>query len=328
MTEYLRPTYKSVISILLLIFIYSTNALSASNAVDRFDHNCVVSSVLIEQSEACSIYMLEDENGVVIFQVIAAVATAWLPEIVEGFCERTIGDPDICNAVFDVTSMVVTLRGTQIFKGITRGLSSSLRWMANRHPITSKATVEATTYKIASGIKTVFELYKERCSRGKGIPWESVDNYESAGTFKTAYHSFYTYKECKYASITGNRVNFRTTPSIETYNKIEPQLTYGQRVSIIGHQVPSGGEDLRIVDSKTTFYYGYDESFLIEKGIAVKYLGSYNSSYDLVLLDMKDGTTKRGRINKYRLSRMDNKTWYKVRANGRVGWVYEDFVGV
>ncbi len=146
-----------------------------ANTFNSFDYKNIFCVDVLEDSESCSIVVLYDEEGNYIINVIAAVATVFLPEVVGGICKRTIGDPDICNSVYDVTSALVSIKGRRIYKGVTKGLSRSLNWVANKGSYKSKATIETTSYNIASGLKTVFETYRHQCSYGNGIPWESIN---------------------------------------------------------------------------------------------------------------------------------------------------------
>jgi len=120
---------------------------------------------ILNSSEVCDIVMIETKEGT-IFNVIAAIATELLPEAAKGVCDATIGEPDACNVVYAVTSALVTINGTKIYKGISRGLT----WVANRGLTRSKATVETQTYQKAKKVSEVFEFYK----RTKCIDWESI----------------------------------------------------------------------------------------------------------------------------------------------------------
>ena len=114
----------------------------------------------------------------------------YLPETTRGLCNATIGDPDVCNAVYDVTSTLVDIRGVKIFKGVTRGLG----WIANRGKSVSKATVEASTYQRAKKVKQVFQFYKDmQC-----MEWASIYDQNNSIYYadtKTTY-MFYTNSPC------------------------------------------------------------------------------------------------------------------------------------
>ncbi len=291
-----------------------------------FNYDKIIEVKLIEHSNSCSIYELRDENGMIIYNVIAAVATAWLPEIVEGFCEKTIGDQHICNTVYDVTSMVVALRGKSIYKGITRGMNRFTRWIAHRDLSVSKATVEARTYSVATTLRAVFDAYHEKCANGNGIPWETVHtNSDISNTFSSNYHSFYRFESIRPGNIISRRVNFRTTPSIEKYNKIF-QLGKGTPVLVMGYKIPDSDDHDRITKRDTYFTTVDGDQYIIENGIAVKYISSYNASYAKVKLLKNDGSQEYGYIAKNDIRKMDNKKWYKIKSSGRIGWVYEDFI--
>lgn len=126
---------------------------------------------IVEYSSACTIFKVTTNNGSTFYNVVAAVGTVFLPEIVYGICKRSVGNPDVCNAVYDVTTALVELKGEKIYRGITGGL----QWLASRGKVKSTAAIKTTAYSIASGIKTVFEAYSERCSEGNGIPWQSIE---------------------------------------------------------------------------------------------------------------------------------------------------------
>ena len=76
---------------------------------------------------------------------------------------------------YDVTSTLVDLSGARMYKGITKGLRKTVNWIAKRGIYKSTATVETTSYKVAEGVKEVFQEYKKQCDLGNGIPWESIE---------------------------------------------------------------------------------------------------------------------------------------------------------
>lgn len=154
-------------SIFIFFAFYTLNSFGDTH---EFGGKEFISVEVVEVSESCIILRCVDKEGAILYNVIAAVATTFLPEVVNGICKRTIGDPDVCNAVYDVTTTLVSLRGVKIYQGMTK----SLKWIANRGLHNSKAEVSTVSYQIAQGVKTVFEEYKKECSSGRGIPWGQI----------------------------------------------------------------------------------------------------------------------------------------------------------
>jgi len=73
--------------------------------------------------------------------------------------------------------------------------------------------------------------------------------------------------------------------------RVTPQLQRGLKVQVSGFQIPEEAEQVRITKYKTAFYYARGKQFDIGKGVA-----------------------------------MDNKKWFRIKANGRTGWVFGEFI--
>jgi hypothetical protein len=117
----------------------------------------IASYRVVAASEGVQLVEIRTKDGKFIWNVIAAIATVFLPEIVEGICTATIGDPDACNVAYQATAALVSLRGVRIY----RGFAKSVRYVASRGTYRSTATVEAGTYRFASNVKEAFEVYKK-----------------------------------------------------------------------------------------------------------------------------------------------------------------------
>lgn len=144
----------------------------------------IVNVQLVEQYQSCSVYRVETEDGMVFWNVIASIAVQFLPDMAYEICMKTVGDPDICQAVYDVSSVVVMLSGGNIQKGITKGLY----WIARKTYTKATATIGTQTYDLVGYIKDVFDYYRDiNC-----INWESInstkENFDYSGA-KPYYNS-------------------------------------------------------------------------------------------------------------------------------------------
>ncbi len=73
----------------------------------------------IEDADGIKIVKVSD-GETVWFRVIAAITTAFLPEIVNQICVKVTGDAKACEVVYAVTSALVSLKGRSINRAISR----------------------------------------------------------------------------------------------------------------------------------------------------------------------------------------------------------------
>lgn len=330
---------KKAISLLFTIIFVNFLPTSASNfdassklfdtQDSSFNYKKIKSITLIKEYSSCSIYYIQDENGNSIINVIASISTLFLPDFVEALCKRLSIDPIISDAVYDVTSMIVSLRGQSIYRGISKGTRKILRWIGIRGEKESSAIIETRTFDIAEKIKDVFELYHESCGLNNGIPWSSVDlSSDNSTNIDGIYHSFHTYSSSLQGYISGDRVNFRTTPSIEKYNKIYRLDKYSS-VEVLGFQYPETENYERILTKDS---YLIDENreakYKLPKGLAVKFISESNDYYSYIRVLKNNGEYDYGYVYNFHIGSMSNKKWYKIKYNNRIGWVYEDYIKV
>lgn len=128
-------------------------------------------SEIIDFSKECTIVKTIEEDGTIIYSVIAAIGTALLPEAAKAICMRTVGDPVACQAVYDATSALVAINGLAFHKGSTKALA----WIANRGRLKSTVTISSTSLHLARSLKTVFLAYRKMCKSGNSIQWENVN---------------------------------------------------------------------------------------------------------------------------------------------------------
>lgn len=330
---------KTIISLLVLILFIGSFPASANNLNtpsllfdsqnSSFNYEKITSITLVEKHSSCSIYQLQDENGNSILNVIASVGTLYLPDMVEGLCTRTGVDPAICNAVYDVTSMIVSLRGKSIYKGVSKGIRKALRWIGIRGYDNSSAIIETRTYDIASKVKDVFELYHESCAAGNGIPWTSVNlSSDNSTNIDGIYHSFQTYSYSQHGYISGNRVNFRTTPSIEKYNKIYRLDKYAS-VEVLGFQYPETESYEKILEQDSYLVNEDGENqYELPKGLAVKFISNAGDYYSRIRVLKNNGEYDYGYVYTSHIGSMSNKKWYKIKYGNRIGWIYQDYIEI
>ncbi len=137
----------------------------------------ILSYKVIDSSSVVQVIEIKTNEGTIIYNVIAAIATNLLPEAVKGICSVTVGDPDACKIAYEATSMLVLMRGTKIYTGIV----NSIKYIANRGIERSSATVETFTYKFASNVKSAFEIYKKYGC----INWDNVYQVDSGNQYKS-----------------------------------------------------------------------------------------------------------------------------------------------
>jgi len=265
--------------IAMCITLFSNLSNAKNEIVQTFNYEKVVNYEVVMQSDYSTIVKLTDENNVTIFNVIAAVATIHLPDAIYGICKKTIGDPEICNAVYEVSSTLVSLKGSKIHEGLTKGIRYTFNWIANRGIKESRATVETNSYQIAKQLKKVFEAYREKCSGDDGIPWKSV-NYNESGHEEKKYSLI---KGKKYKTIKIGRqiwmaenLNYYISGCKKAgmyaeniyYNKEQAELVDAQ---IHGWHIPNDKEWNELLSglggtiiSKNEDFYNYDGDYLSE----------------------------------------------------------------
>lgn len=143
----------------------------------------IVEYKILETTDACTIVEITTTSGMTIYNVIAAIATVFLPETAYGLCMLTVGNKDICSAVYDVTDAVVSLRGAKIYRGVTKGIT----WIAKKGRYSSSATIQSSVYEIVDGAKKVFQLYREN----KCVKWQSINEYEPCDCYGSV--TFFTF---------------------------------------------------------------------------------------------------------------------------------------
>lgn len=171
--------------VVMSVFTFANNSLGnienqLSVPVDNIEFYQV-----IEESAGLQIVEVKTKDGKFILNVIAAIATTFLPDAVRGICRATIGDSDACEVAYLATTALVDLRGVKIYKGAVR----SMRYIASRGTYKSTATVEVKTYEMASDVKDAFEVYRDY-----GVKWSNV-GYSSGSDCSvsaTASAVFYT----------------------------------------------------------------------------------------------------------------------------------------
>ena len=234
----------------LLIFIFGTllftNHLQATT-IESFNISKlsipseeIKSYEIIDKSDGILIVKVETKDGKSIFNVIAAIATAFLPEIVEGICTRTVGDPDACKVAYEVTSALVSLRGTRIYKGISKGLN----YVANRGYYNSSAVVETKSYYFASKVKDAFSVYKDYGC----VDWKTVQHDEGNNSYTSSNNS-----------------------SIEIYNSSGDNVEYRLSADGIHYDAPVYIQDeyyasYKVHNMSYLYIYIYGNTFKLKRG--------------------------------------------------------------
>ncbi len=135
---------------------------------------------IVESNDACSIIKYRYE-GKIWYNVIAWIVTDLLPDAVYEICVRTFGDVKVCDAVYAATKVLIELRGDKVEEGIIRGI----KWFVSKGSYKSSAKISTGDYSIASAAKTVFEAYRQECSNGGSVPWESISvNRGESGSYQ------------------------------------------------------------------------------------------------------------------------------------------------
>lgn len=173
--------------------------MNAINSVESFDYECIISTCIVEEGESASIIQLEDQNGNVIYHVIAGIVTDFLPEAAEFICNKTVGDPDICATVYDATSILTILPRGKIYRGIKKGLQKSFNYIVKKDKKKSTALIKTDSYKSAQGIKDMFASQRKACEKNDGIPWESIgyqepDDFENMIALDNSTESFISFQ--------------------------------------------------------------------------------------------------------------------------------------
>ena len=135
-----------------------------------------VKKEIIYDCDGVKIVKLETVDGLIIYNVIASIATVLLPDVVKAICNATVKDKVACDVAYEATSALVSLRGGRIFRGLTRGI----HWIANRGSSRSTLKINANTYGLASNIKDALETYKTLGC----VKWRRVDYDKSSTSVK------------------------------------------------------------------------------------------------------------------------------------------------
>ncbi len=159
--------------ILLAFFITSTLALFAHTGAETFWGIPQKDIIKIEEGEYMTVVTYLNEDGETIHQIIAAVAIAFLPETLKAVCQYTLEEDEqyFCDVVYNVTSVLVTLTGRRLYKGVTHGF----HWSAAKGPTRGVTRIETSTYDHVRLFRRVLKAYHSGCVLGKGIPWESIN---------------------------------------------------------------------------------------------------------------------------------------------------------
>lgn len=234
---------KIIFSILIIIsvsntYAYNNISIEYFSELNKVNVTNIDNIKLIEQYESCSIYLLKTKDGKVFWNVIAAIGTVFLPEISQEICMKTIGDPDICQAVYDVTSVLVTISGNGIRKGITKGLY----WLANKKAKKSIASIGTKTYDIASTIKDVFEYYREiNCINWENVNYNSKEQIDYAGatTYKNKHRVTCNYNKNTPSGVTKSFIQdlgdrYFYTAYNKTKNRVWASYTHFKSESAFG----------------------------------------------------------------------------------------------
>lgn len=146
--------------ILVLCFLFPAFTYSNSgNDLFTLPEEEILSYEVVDQSHNCAIVKITTKDGRILLNVLAAIGTQFIPEVVQAICTKAGGDPDNCEVVYQASSALVSLGGSGIFKGITKGV----RWVAKRlgYAMKSSAAIEAKSYQAAELFKNVFDAYSD-----------------------------------------------------------------------------------------------------------------------------------------------------------------------
>lgn len=172
---------KSSILILTLLFLSVRLTAEINSAGFTVVPEDIQHYTVIDASENCIVVKIVTKDHQIIWNVVAAIATHFLPETVQAICTNAGGNPDHCEVVYEASSALVNLRGKGIFKGITKGV----RWVAKRlgYNLKSSAAIEAKSYETAGNFKKIFEAY----NNAGCMKWENPQITDAAEDFSGSF---------------------------------------------------------------------------------------------------------------------------------------------
>lgn len=318
-------TFKSVklilCNILFCILILTSSAYS--NAILRDNYALHLPSnlkvVCITEHTQCTVVEVVDNEGKSFFHIIAAVATAFLPNILEALCERRNGDPEICNLVHDAASWLVIMKGEKMFSAATYGY----KWLVHKGKNVSTAAFDVSDYRNVEKIKAVLDLYKDRCERGNGIPWHSVEvnpGFKCGGISDEFYHL----NENVFASIKGSQAQVRKAPEID--NNFYFFLNKNNKVKVLGYKIATSNFKYFITSAPVKLWRQDGSSYIkLPNSAAVEYVGMSKGNRYLVNFYHSNGSIESGTVDSNFLLPMDKK-WFRITIDGKIGWIYEDLI--
>src|SRR5688572_25719104 len=129
-----------------------------------------------------------------------------------------------------------------------------------------------------------------------------------------------------YGTVSGNRVNFRSSPSTESNDNLIGQVNQNEVVEILDKQIIKQRGDYRITRRSCYFTPGnYRSPYIVHGGIAMHVIRQAENGRCLVSFDTPEGIMT-GYINTDDMTSIQSSIWYKVKMKGATGWIYGDFV--
>ncbi len=201
---------------------------------------------VVEQSSSCTIIEIETKDGIFIYNVIAAIATQFIPEGVEMLCTNAGGSPKYCKAAYQISSTLVSLRGGKIAKGLTSGIKWVVKKVTGYSPKKSKAIVETLAYQAAGGMKKAFDAYREascmqyepasvgndnnefKVNWDKAVYYTPTESAPSSNVYSVTWQLGYTLYSGVLKLNSLGRGKFRVTyldPSCQCYQLIEQSMS-------------------------------------------------------------------------------------------------------
>jgi hypothetical protein len=170
---------KKILILLILIGLNITLEAStyhkdtAESELIDLTKECIIS---VDRSDEFTHVTYLNKDNEVVHQVIAAVAIVYLPEALRAICRMVANEQEqkICDVIYSVTSVLVTLTGKRAYKGAMHGFA----WSAAKGKTRGIAKIETSTYSHVALLKKILKAYHKGCVIGKGIPWESISESE------------------------------------------------------------------------------------------------------------------------------------------------------
>lgn len=195
---------------------------------------------IIEHTESCTVVKVYDrKHNVFLWRIVALVLTELLPDMAGGVCKLVGGNPDVCNAVHGVTSLLIGMKGT-VGRRVNRAGSLGYRAVAQRRR--SRAVIEdIASEQIANQVKALFQEYENPRDCNKGIPWESINDLNETITVNTV----------------GSPLTYSSTLNFTVINPVQEPL------NMAWGTVEPDGESLgwnyvNIASSTETSYHSHD----------------------------------------------------------------------